>query len=142
MLPPVDSRQASQMLTAIPRNSRRLLIPLCPKMGLVFGMHSLQARPERLYPPRPKGQASDQQILSGSRVTRRFIGTPRLAWKRNPSHRRKSSRASVPNFRCLFPPTQRSRPRLILLMKCRELGMTYAVWFNLPTNVSSSFAGQ
>jgi hypothetical protein len=54
-----------------------LLIPLWPRIGLASGMRKRQARPERLYPPIPRGQASDQHTLSGSRVTKKGSLAPR-----------------------------------------------------------------
>lgn len=71
-------RHSSQTFTTIPRNSRRLLIPGCPKITLPRGMRTLQAIPvDRLYPPIPKGQASDQQSRVGCRIVTRLMETPR-----------------------------------------------------------------
>ncbi len=100
------------------------------------------ARPARLYPPIPKGHASDQQTLVGVLVTSRFMEIPACALARNSSQRAKSSAASALIFRLrrfvVLDLSGGLSPSRIRLRKCLAFGSTYAVWFSRPTSVSSA----
>ena len=66
--------------TAIPRNSSTLLTVSSPLNTQPNGILTRHARPEKVYPPSPKGQESDQANRVGVLVvTRRFIEIPTCA---------------------------------------------------------------
>jgi hypothetical protein len=89
-------RQMSQMLTIMARNSSRLFTRSEPMMGLEGGeIGKQQARPERRYLPRPKGQDSDQQRQEGLQMMIWLREMPSLATARSQSHICKSVRLSL-----------------------------------------------
>ena len=121
----VQLRHSSHTLIIIPKNSRRLLIPGCPKMKLSDGILILQAFPvARLYPPIPNGQESDQQILVGFLVVTKFMDTPWFALTKNVFQSSKSRMTSSGNSRvAVFLTLSFDAVLSILSRKWRVMGM-------------------
>ena len=131
---------SSQTFTTIPRNSRRLLIPGCPNMILPLGIFTLHAFPVvRLYPPMPKGHASDQQMRVGFRMVTKFIDTPRFALDRKVFQSSRSLTTSSESKRVsVLRVSGREAVRSIRSRKWRVSGIAYDACPSRPASDSSS----